>query len=132
MGGILLIAITALAVVLVIMLLWKPRSVVKGKVDCEDGEMVYCQAYEDRVNPNSAPQVGLVWNRAYNKCTVLEPEPGTVELENGNQTDTAEWGNGNEPEVKEPGDEDHLYDDVMNTLVCSSTHSTHNEYEEVY
>ena len=148
MACILIIAITSLAVVLVTMLLWKPRSV-KGKVDCEDvGEMVYSEAYESNgsvgnsSNTDSLPQVlGLVWNRAYNKCSMLEecgetePEP-----EHGNGTRTAECGPGAHPEVREEphGEKEVIYEEVSERVVqnrpCPEGHNliTCNEYEEIY
>ena len=121
MGGILLIAITTLVVILVMMLLWKPKSA-KEKVDRENEDLVYCEAYEmpsESSNSGSIPQVGLVWNRAYNKCTMLESE-STTELEIRNQTETVELESENELAAKV------LYEEVSDIM------GSFNDYEEVY
>ena len=147
MSAILIIAITSLAVVLVIMLLWRPRSV-KGKVDHEEGEMVYSEAYEANTSVSSSNSnsvrgqvLGLVWNRAYKKCTVLQDSPDAPpEPEHGNGTRGAECGPGIDPEMKELNDileKEVIYDEVSDFSTrnkCSDGHApiSCNGYEDIY
>ena len=130
MAGILIIGIVSVAVVLVIVLLWKPRSV-KGKVDCEESDMVYSEAYEQNSstsasNQDPVPKMGLVWNRAYNKCTTLEPD--TAEQGHGNETQpAAEWV---DPGMKEKLEKEAIYDEVSDSPVKNRLPP--NEYEDVF
>lgn len=144
MSAILIIAITSLAVVLVTMFLWKPRSV-KNKVDHEEGDMMYSEVYEAHSstagsNSDSLPQVlSLVWNRAYNRCTMLDESP---EPEHGSRTEAAEYGPGNDLEMKELPDKlekEVIYDEVSDFHIRSKYTDGHtplstscNEYEEVF
>ena len=144
MSAILIIAVTSLAVVLVTMLLWRPRSV-KGKVDYEEGEMVYSEAYEangsvSSSNSNSVPGqvLGLVWNRAYNKCTMLHDSPHTPEPEHGNWTGGAECRPGIDPEIKDNIlEKEVIYDEVSDFSTRNKYSDGHTpisckEYEEIY